>query len=249
MKRSWVIGFAVSSSVLLAGCGGGGGGGGSGGSGGSGGGGGGADATRAQAGLYEGTISVDGQAADSILLLAPDGSIVERANGTYASGKLSFNNGSFSGPIREFVQGEWRDGTLAGTYTASSLDGQTQAAIFSFDRDPLVSDLDASLGKVSGRTWLEGATETNPVTTSITIDAGGNIVGSDGDCTFSGAISVPDASINIYETTITASGAACPAAEQGVYNGYGFVLPTAPASLVILDDNGTNNRYFVFEEQ
>lgn len=266
MERLPYLGICFSLSALLVGCGGGGGGGddGGGSSGGEG------TSGEAQPGLYTGSLR---GSADSQLLLAvgPNGGgqFVNEGPNTYASGTMQFNSGEFEGTIDQFQLGRpIATGELSGTSTTKSFSGKSyrlnsdgqlvEDGTFEFMRlDPL-SDRPTSLTNAQG-TWTD--IRTASPTTTINVDANGAISGGDTNCTFTGSMSVPDSTINLYavnfEATQCQDDADYPNSgftaeeQQGSYDGFAYYAPAQnsdPEKLVLLVDNEKVSRYFVFEK-
>lgn len=272
MEKLPYLGTCLSLSLvaLLAGCGGGGGGGGGDDDGGGvDSGGAGSGSAVAKSGIYRGTIGTNAAETPSTIILSTSGNtaeLVERADrGTYASGSITFNDSGFSGPITEFVGTEKSaDGTIAGTSTATTLSGEgstSSATIssFEFERFNELSDLPARLSNVSG-IWSEGATAQSPITTTLTIGADGIVQdGSDTyGCSYTGNVSIPDSSVNVYKVVLTATSCQPDAdsgytAEQlnGTYSGYGFYVPGNDDSgneFFVFVDNNQVNRYLVLDQ-
>ena len=85
----------------------------------------------------------------------------------------------------------------------STTTGTQGELVLDMKYDAFLTERPASLDLISG-IW----SYTNPYyTVALTIDAQGDLFGSDTDgCTFSGSLSIPHASINIYKITFSKSG-------------------------------------------
>jgi hypothetical protein len=207
------IAVAVALIVSLLGCGGGGG------SGDSGGTSGGASTPTLKindvAGLYDGTVTQNGQTAEVSGMVSVDGKLVfisdlgEQLSGTASvSGEgvsispfLSFytdlsDNGSTvlsSLTSAGTASTTFNDGVITGTSEFGGINSQ-----FTLTRVQELTDQGASLGVISGNYV------TNNLDSSFGIDVDGILAGSDDDgCQYFGNVTIQDADINVYSVDLT----------------------------------------------
>lgn len=242
-KRTYGSGLSatiICASLVLSACGGGGGSGGSSSSGG--------DASTLKDGLYEADIRyVNGTSSQTaVTYLSPTGefSIVFGGSAGVSIGKLAFDSTRISGISSDYRQlGETtnpegfvedkgtQEGTINGTITSqgsatfSTTDaaGQVNTNV-TLQRQNLISDVGISLSRASG-TYVKGESEV-----ALTLGADGSLDAQyytqTTGCQLVGieALSVPDASINVFDITYTMSNCTNDN-RNGEYSGVGYFIP------------------------
>ncbi|GGC56070.1 hypothetical protein [Marinobacter halophilus] len=243
-KRTYGSGLSatiICASLVLSACGGGGGSGGSSSSGG--------DASTLKAGLYEAKVEyVNGassQTAVTYLSPAGDFTSVFRGGAGVSIGKLAFDTTRISGVSSDyrqlgpeqldptgFVEDKGtQEGTINGTIssqgsaTFSTTDAADQVNTnVTLQRQNLISDVGISLKRTSG-TYVKGESEV-----ALTIGADGSLDAQyytqTTGCQLVGieALSVPDASINVFDINYTMSNCTNDN-RNGEYSGVGYFIP------------------------
>lgn len=158
-------------------------------------------------GLWEGEVVSEGISYQTWGFVAPDGEARFITNdGEQDKAMITLNGNDFTGDILGYgFDGLLiASGTIAGTYSSTSISGSTtvggsEISTFSFDVSEH-SDDGASLDTVKGNY------STIDAETSMAIDADGLLSGSDTDgCQYSGNVTVPDSSVNIYKLVLEVS--------------------------------------------
>ncbi len=158
-------------------------------------------------GLWEGEVVSDGITYQVLGLVAPDGEgrfIVD--DGEQDKVMLTLNGDKFTGSILGYDYDGLliASGTIEGSYSSTSISGSTTVGgnvigSFSFGISDQSND-GASLDTVKGNY------STIDAETSIAIDVDGILSGSDTDgCQYSGNVTVPDSSVNVYKLVLEVS--------------------------------------------
>ncbi|QFU22002.1 hypothetical protein FM038_007455 [Shewanella eurypsychrophilus] len=175
-------------------------------------------------GVWQGTYvyQSDGFTTPIVALITPNGEarlIVD--NGYQAEGKLNLDGQSFSGDMVFYsIAGFHRDsGTFKGSYTPEAITAEMTVHGNVISKVSLT--LDSSTGAGASFEKLAGTFVTEDQKTSIGIDKGGAISGSNMlGCTYGGSVQIPDADINVYALSIDVS--SCDVFD-GSYSGLGTV--------------------------
>lgn len=160
-------------------------------------------------GVWEGTsiYQPDGSSFSIVALIAPSGEARLIADdGEQVKGKLNLDGNSFSGDMISYsaVGLRMASGTFSGSYTPEAITAETTIDGNVISKVSLT--LDSSTGAGASFDKLAGTFVTEDQQTSIGIDTGGAISGSDTlGCTYGGSIQIPDADINVYEITLEVS--------------------------------------------
>jgi hypothetical protein len=186
------------------------------------------------AGIYIGKFATNGQEFEVDGLVAPSGEVrFITTLDEQLKGKITITDSGFSvDPLSSFIS----DGYLSDDYYASvfntngsatgtidnerltgtsTFDGNT--ASFVMDKDNDLTELGASFDQLTGNYV------TPDFLTSISFDIDGKINGLDDEgCVYSGAMTIPDADINIYEMNVIVEN--CEGGD-GTYNGLAAVIP------------------------
>ena len=189
--------------------------------------------TGSPTGVWEGTFTESGISNDVVGVVQCDQiRLISELTGDASVGTISVSGGSFSATrMTDYTifgppNGEFT--SLTGTFTAGSVMSGTfdvtdgTSGDFSLTYDP-VTDKGSSLTMTAG-TWVG----TNTLL-QFTVDNVGAITGTNGTCSYGGAVSIIDAAVNIYDLSITVS--TCPGLD-GTYSGYAVISDTI---------GGTNN--------
>lgn len=193
-------------------------------------------------GLWEGQTVIGNESIAVAALIAPNGEIrLISDDGEQDKGVLVLDGSTFSGDFKVYDENGLyvESGTVSGDYTPTSITGTSfvnnvKVTTFSLR----VSDQSANGASLS---TIKGNYATDDAQTSIAVDADGLITGSDTDgCQYSGALTVPDSSVNVYDMVLRVS--SCGQFE-GEYNGlatYAKPFTDSPVvGLVFQVDNGS----------
>jgi len=195
-------------------------------------------------GLWEGKIITvsDNTSFAVAALIAPNGEIrLISDDGEQDKGLLVLDGSTFSGDFQAYGgNGLYiESGTVSGDYTPTSITGSSfvnnvKVTTFSLS----ISDQSANGASLS---TIKGNYATQDAQTSMAIDVDGLVTGSDTDgCQYSGVLTIPDSSVNIYDMALTVSSCG---QFNGKYNGLAtYANPFTDSSvvgLVFQVDNGT----------
>ncbi|MFT7007939.1 MAG: hypothetical protein ACJAXJ_002478 [Colwellia sp.] len=195
-------------------------------------------------GLWEGQLITlsDNSSIAVAGLIAPNGEIrFITDDGEQDTGVLVLDGSAFSGNLNAYDYDGTRigSGTITGNYTATKITGS------SFVDNVKISTFSLSISDESDQgaslSTIKGNYATQDGQTSIAIDADGVVSGSDTDgCQYSGRLTTPDSSINVYDMMLTVSSCG---EFNGKYNGLAtyakpFINSTV-VGLVFQVDNGT----------
>ena len=186
------------------------------------------------AGIYIGKFATDGQEFEVDGLVAPSGEVrFITTLDEQLMGQITITDSGFSvDPLSSFIS----DGNLSDEYYASVFNTNGSAtgtidndqltgtstiggntASFVMDKDNDLTDVGASFDQLTGNYASPDSL------TSISFDIDGKINGLDDDgCVYSGAMTIPDANINIYEMNVIVEN--CEGGD-GSYNGLAAVIP------------------------
>jgi hypothetical protein len=186
------------------------------------------------AGIYTGKFATDGQEFEVDGLVAPSGEVrFITTLDEQLMGQITITDSGFSvDPLSSFIS----DGNLSDEYYASVFNTNGSAtgtidndqltgtstiggntASFVMDKDNDLTDVGASFDQLTGNYASPDSL------TSISFDIDGKINGLDDDgCVYSGAMTIPDANINIYEMNVIVEN--CEGGD-GSYNGLAAVIP------------------------
>ena len=185
-------------------------------------------------GLWEGQLTLisDNSSIAVAALIAPDGEVRFITNdGEQDTGVFVLDGSTFTGNFKAYdYDGQYlNSGTVSGDYTSTSITGS------SFINDVKVTtfSLNISDQSVNGASLstITGNYATQDGETSIAIDVDGFISGSDIDgCQYSGSLTIPDASVNVYDMSLVVSSCG---QFNGEYNGLASYAKPFTDSLVI----------------
>jgi hypothetical protein len=158
-------------------------------------------------GLWEGSVVSDGITFHTFGLVAPDGEARYISDdGEQDKALLTLSGSDFSGDIVGYdLTGLLiASGTIAGSYSSSLISGTTtvdgiEVSTFSLELSDQSSE-GASFDIIKGNYSSFNAE------TSMAIDVDGLLSGSDTNgCQYSGNITIPDSSVNVYKLALTVS--------------------------------------------
>jgi len=171
---------------------------------GGGGGSGGTPLTTIPAGIWAGTITPTGDSPENVILvISSDGTayLIPESITFGWFGTVSQTQGNVTFSLTNYAN-DATNGlavSLTGTNASNTMSLTYSGGIVSVTYNAIY-ERSSSLAKTNGIwSWTDGASYTQ----TLTIDASGNIDGSDTDgCVFSGSISTPNTSVNIYNVTL-----------------------------------------------
>ncbi|MGH8444139.1 MAG: hypothetical protein ACREVL_02680 [Solimonas sp.] len=207
------------------------------------------------AGIYYGHIGSGSDAPEFFGLVTKNGKarFVEKDGTDYTvitpAPVLPADDGTFSVDYFRYVAGS-RDGggVFAGTWAKPALGSAGISGTLGdgsgsrdFDIDYVASDYEraASLEMVAGTYSASYTTNGQTLTATLTINSDGSLSGSgDGNCTYGGGVSVPDATRNGYEIALN------PSCFTGNFSGVGAYYPAgALQQEALLRFAVSNNNY------
>ena len=201
------------------------------------------------AGVFSGTYSTGGQLVVIDGIVSPNGELrVITQFDEQLGGQLTFNGENFTvDPLSSFISpGNLSDnyyaaifnenGTASGTISNSEISGTTefsnQTSNFSLTKEVELTNQGADFADVTGNYV------TPDYLTSISFDVDGKVSGLDDEgCLYSGQLSIPEASINVYEVGLTVENCG---EGNGTYDGLGTLVPSN-----YIDDGDSN--VFIFQ--
>lgn len=195
-------------------------------------------------GLWEGQLTTisDNSSIAVAALIAPNGEVrFITDDGEQDNGIFVLDGSAFSGDFKVYdYDGLYvGNGTVSGDYTSTSITGS------SFVNSVKVTTFSLSISDQSGGganlSTITGNYATQGGETSVAIDVDGLLSGSDTDgCQYSGKLTIPDSSVNVYDMALTVSSCG---QFNGEYNGlatYAKPFTDSPVvGLVFQVDNGS----------